>query len=356
MTNPIEFAIVGAGWRAEFYLRIAREMPERFRVSGVLARSEAKAQKVREEWGVPVVADLDSLLRDKPLFAVASVPWDVNPGVLTELARRGTPALSETPPAPDLAGLIALAGQLRESRTQVAEQYQFQPWNAAVLSVIDSGKLGAVTQAQVSVAHGYHGISLLRKALGVGFENAAIRALAFTSPLTGGPDRSGPPTQESIGPSHQTHATLEFEGKLGVFDFCDDQYFSWVRSRRLLVRGERGEINNGDVRFLQDFQTPIHAALTRVDAGQDGNLEGYFHQGILCGSEWVYRNPFAPGRLADDEIAIAACLQKMADYAEGGPSFYGLAEASQDHYLSMEIQRAAASRETVTTVRQSWAD
>ena len=78
------------------------------------------------------------------------------------------------------------------------------------------------------------------------------------------------------------------------------------------------------------------------------------HKGILAGDRWIYRNPLAPGRLSDDEIAVGTCLDKMARYVEGGESFYGLAEASQDQYLSLMVDRAVASGDAVTTTAQSW--
>jgi hypothetical protein len=34
---------------------------------------------------------------------------------------------------------------------------------------------------------------------------------------------------------------------------------------------------------------------------------------MLAGEEWIYKNPFIPGRLTDDEIAIATCLKKMGN-------------------------------------------
>ena len=349
------FAMIGGGWRSEFYFRIARELPERFGITSVLVREAAKGERLTTQWGISTTTDLDSLLATKPSFVVTSTPWAVNPSLVLQLAQRQIPVLSETPPAPDLDSLTSLYRNLPAgARIQVAEQYAYQPINAAAISLVQSGKLGTVTQAQVSVAHGYHGVSLMRKLLGVQFEGAEIRGTRFSSPIVTGSDRGGAPKVESLSESTQVIATFEFSGKLGVIDFTDDQYFSWIRSRRLLVRGERGEVNNGEVRYLIDFKTPITESLFRADAGQDGNLEGYYHKGILCGSSWAYLNPFAPGRLTDDEIAVATCLQKMDEYVDGGPDFYTLAEASQDHYLALEMQAAIAKQTVISTSPQCW--
>jgi hypothetical protein len=214
--------------------------------------------------------------------------------------------------------------------------------------------LGEIHEAQISVAHGYHGVSLIRKFLKIGFENAAIRALRFKSPIVAGPTRTGPPTEEQKIVTAQVIASLEFEGKIAVFDFVEDQYFSWIRSHRVLVRGDRGEINNLDVRYLIHFGAPMEINLKRIDAGQTGNLEGYHHKGYVGGDAWWYRNSFAPARLSDDEIAIATCLESMVRYLETGEAFYGLAEASQDHYLSILIDRAVETGNAVKSSTQIW--
>ena len=60
------------------------------------------------------------------------------------------------------------------------------------------GTIGALTQAQVSAAHGYHGMSLMRKLLGIGYEDATIEARAFTAPLVEGPGRDGLPREEHV--------------------------------------------------------------------------------------------------------------------------------------------------------------
>ncbi|HXC61718.1 MAG TPA: gfo/Idh/MocA family oxidoreductase, partial [Nitrospiria bacterium] len=199
-----------------------------------------------------------------------------------------------------------------------------------------------------------HGISLIRKFLNIGYENVVLRAFEFKSPLIAGPDRSGPPSEEKKIESLQTIAWLQFGQKLAVFDFTGDQYFSWIRSQRLLIRGERGEINNLEGCYLDDFRRPVRIRFERNDAGQTGNLEGYYHKGYGAGGEDWYQNPFAPGRLSDDEIAVATCLELMRRYLETGKSFYSLAEASQDHYLSLMIGEAARRARTLESSYQVW--
>jgi predicted dehydrogenase len=354
--GPVRFAIIGAGWRAEFYLRIAAALPERFRVTGVLTRDPPRAARVGAGWDVPVRASLKEALAERPVFVVLCVPRAASPGLLRELAGRRVPVLAETPPAEDLdalRGLLDLAGS--GARIQVAEQYQFQPFHAARLAVVRSGALGSVSQVQVSVAHDYHGIDLLRRYLDVGFADVTITARRFDSHIVEGPGRDGPPSGERVVPSEQVLAWLDFGDRLGVHDFTDDQYFSWIRSPRLLIRGDRGEINGTTVRRLVDEATPVTVELTRRDTGHDGNLEGLHHAGITAGDEWVYRNPFSPARLADDEIAVATCLARMADYIAGGPGFCSLAEGAWDHELTLRMGEAVASGQPVAVSGAAWA-
>jgi predicted dehydrogenase len=365
MSTPVSFSIIGgAGWRAAFFLRVVQALPERFTVSGVVARDPEKARALSEEWGVRTFPSADDLLAANAAgeFAVVSVPWPVTPVLTEDLTDRGVPVLAETPPAPDVDGLVALwerVGRRAGANVQVAEQYPYQPFHAARIAVAQSGRLGMVSQAQASVAHGYHGIAILRALLGVGFAEARITARKFRAPHVAGATRTGPPTEEKVETESQTLAWLEFGGgdKLGVFDFTGSQYFSYTRGPRLLARGDRGEIANLTVRRLPAFDAPVEMELVRRDAGHAGNLEGYHHQGITLGEEWVYRNPFAPARLADDEIAVATCLDRMAASVRGeGPGGYSLADASQDHYLSILMDRAATSGETVRAERMPWAD
>jgi predicted dehydrogenase len=236
--EPIKFGIIGGGWRTTFFLQIARQLSERFQVGGLLVRNAEKRQELEARWGIPAYRTLDELLSVPNLqFVVVCVSWPATPEFLKELAARNIPALAETPPAPDLEGLISLVPLIKAgAKIQVAEQYQFQPLHAARLALARSGKLGTITQAQISIAHGYHGMSLMRKFLDTRFDSVTITAQSFTAPLVAGISFDGQlPAEEKIEPSRQVIAYLDFHGKLGIFDFTYDQYFSWVRSPRMNV-------------------------------------------------------------------------------------------------------------------------
>ena len=87
--GPIRFGVVGSGWRAEFFVRMARLMPDRFQVTGVVTRSALRGAEVEEAWGVPTVRTIEELVTgavpdggtDRPEFVVVSVPWPVTPEV-----------------------------------------------------------------------------------------------------------------------------------------------------------------------------------------------------------------------------------------------------------------------------------
>jgi predicted dehydrogenase len=352
----IAFGIVGTGWRAEFFLRIARACPDRFRVTGLVTRDPVRSAGIGETFGVPLYSSVETMIAsERPLFMVSSVPWDVNPGVLKHLADLDIPVLSETPPATRVEEMVELCSLVENGATiQVAEQYWAQPHHLARIRFAQSGKLGEVSQVQVSAAHGYHGISLMRRYMGIGFDDAEITATEYSSPLVKGRDREGYPDAESITESSQLVAQFRFGDKLGVFDFAGDQYFSHIRNQRLLVRGERGEIINGSAVYLRDHTTPIPVEFKRRDTGHEGDLEGHHLKGIVVGEEWIYENPLAPGDLSDDEIAIGTCLIGMADHVEGGEPVYSLREACQDRYLDILMHEAAKTGETVRSERQGW--
>lgn len=353
-----EFAVVGAGWRADFFLRVAAALPQ-MNLCGVVARNEARAKDIESDWDVRCFASIAELLaHTQPSFVVASVSPNAVPDVCIELAGHAVPILAETPPATDLAGLVSLYERVSTlgARIQVAEQYWAQPLHAARQAVVDSGVLGPINQVNLSVCHGYHAMSLIRRLLGVGFESARIRGQRFTGRVILGPDRAGPPREERVVDVETDYASLDFGDRIGIYEFCLPQYRNWIRSQRVCIRGERGEIVDERVTYMKDEVTPIIGTLVRQEAGRNGNLEGLHLKGIQFEGDWVYRNPVLPGRLSDEEIAVAQCLLDMQGFVEQGRSFYSLAEASQDQYLALACTKAIETGETVQTEAQIWSN
>ncbi len=283
----IRFGIVGSGWRSAFFLRIARALPERFAVTGLVTRSAETGRALEKEWGIRTFRTAAELLAaEAPSFAVVSVPRTAAPDVIADLVDRGVAVLTETPPGATVADLERLDALVRQgARIEVAEQYPLSPLLAAQLAIAAGGRLGRISQATVAQCHDYHGVRVMRRALGIGFEDATITAARFSSPIVAGPDRDGDPVREEIVTAEQTTARFDFGDRLGVYDFSDRQYFSWIRRNRLLVRGERGEIVDEHVSWLLDATTPTWADITRVETGQGGNLEGHHLRGLLLGSE-----------------------------------------------------------------------
>lgn len=357
MDRPFRFGLIGGGWRAEFFTRIVAALPEKFELAGNLQRDPAKAADFARRWSTVACDTLDAMADQEPDFIVVSVKAAAHPHYARELQRLNLPVLCETPAALDLEAMLEIWRLVQEGlRIHTAEQYIHQPLHSARLKLISEGKLGSVSFARVSAAHGYHGVSLIRHFLGIGFEDATIRGRTFSSPLIDGATRTGPPV-EKLTQAMQLLGEFDFGDRLGLFDFTDLQYWSWVRSHRVLIRGERGEIADRDVRYIDDFRTPVMEELLRVDRGQYGDLAGYYHQGILAGDEYAFRNPYVRARLMDDEIAIAIVLEKMGDYARGrGEGPYPYAEAAQDQYLALKLAEAVATGEVMRTTRQPWAE
>ena len=342
--SRISFCLVGGGWRAQFYLRVARALPDLFSVTGILVRDRAKAETIERTWGVRTYRDVEALTKHgEPQFCVTCLPWAANPETILRLVNLGVPVLSETPPAPDVPGLKGLVERVRGSRglVQVAEEYHLRPLHIAQSEIIRRGLMGAVHHASVSVGHGYHGISLMRRLLGVAFEPARIHSFAFTYPIVQGPGKEGPPTREQVVEEKQELYVFQFPGeRVGLVDFAGSQYFGWIRSDRLLVRGDRGQIEWDEVLMLKDFATPLRLRLERVESGRYGNLAAPSLQGFRFGDSWIWRNSY-PAPLMDDEIALCEVLSRMGAYVETGAEFYPLAEGAHDHYLYLRAQESA---------------
>jgi predicted dehydrogenase len=344
------FALIGSGWRAQMFLKVARELGT-IECGGVVVRTPRRLE-------VPAFTSLDACLHEScPDFVLTATPRAVTPRFIAEAVDKGLPVLAETPPAPDLAGLRALWSAVGDSRlVQVAEQYPMMPSHAARAALVASGAIGTPTQVQVSSTQQYHSVALIRHLLAAGSGPASVRATRFVAPLISPLSRTGWTDDEEAHPTTTTIATLDFgDGRSGVYDFTEQQTRNQLRFRRVTVRGSAGELHNDEVIRMTGPRTLVRTPLVRRQTGYDLDLIGYDTEHISLGSEALYRNPYPGRRWMDDEIAMATLLERMADWVRGeGPEPYPLAEGAQDQQVALAIEESADSDTTVTTPREAW--
>jgi predicted dehydrogenase len=357
-SKPNRFGVVGVGWRAQYYLRLAALLPDRLEVVGIVGRDQERARKSATRWGAPAYASLAEMVASRhPDFIVGAVPWDATPGVVQAAVDLGLPILCETPPAPDLDGLRSLWQSVgARGLVQVAEQYPLLPSHASRLALARSGAIGQVTSVQVSSTHMYHAVALMRAFLGAGFGPATASARTFVAPLLNPLVKDAWTDDDQLHDAKTIIATIDFGGSMGLYDFTDNQWHNQLRSRRIVIRGSMGEIVNDEVVRLVGPRTIVRSPLVRRQTGYDLDLDAYDTDHISLGDTILYRNPFPTLRFNDEEIAISTMLLAMAAWVRGeGEPPYPLAAGCQDHMVALAVEQSAVSGEPVTTFVEAWA-
>jgi len=352
---PIRFGVVGSGWRAEFFVRIARLLPERFTCVGVVTRSDERGAVVEREWAVPTVRTAAAL--DSPELVVVATPWPVTPDAVRELVARGVPVLAETPPAPDATGLRALWADVGfTGLVQVAEHSPFMPAHAARIAVVRDGLIGTASSVQISSTHLYHAVALMRRVLGVGFEEVTVRATTTTERLLDPVGRDGFTGEAEPREAWHILATLDFGGgRSALYDFTDNQWHNPLRTNRIVIRGSHGEIVDDAVTRWVDERTILTSSINRRVSGLEQNLDGFDLEHLSLDGVVRYRNEFHGARLADDDLAVAGLLAATGAWVRGeAPAPYPLADGCQDHLLGLAIEEAGRTGEPVRTAWEAW--
>lgn len=335
----ISYIIVGSGHRAEFYGRIAKAYPHLYRAI-FLCRSENKAELIRGKTGIPATTSLLECEKFKADFAVIAVNKESISSVAEEWIERGYPVLLETPAGSSVEELLRL-WELHERGAKIAvcEQYHRYPVLFEGLRKVAGGKIGKPQSAYLSLAHDYHAASLMRRALLAYNEPFVLRGERFQNEIVETDSRQGAITDGRRALKKRDLITVKFaSGKVGVYDFCGAQYRSFIRSRHLIVRGDKGEWNDNLIYFLDENNRPKREYLLPVISKEYKALDTQYLRDI--------RKTWQPELFLDtlqDEFAIATMLLDMADFLAGGNKIYPLREALDDAYFWILLERAVSS-------------
>ncbi|MFI3168657.1 MAG: Gfo/Idh/MocA family oxidoreductase [Faecalibacterium sp.] len=356
--KKIRFGLIGTGWRADFFLRIAKEMPEQFELTNMLSRSEEKAAAYAKEWGIATTTKMDDVLAAKPDFVILCISHFAFEEYIKVLGDAGMPILCETPPASNREALYRIWDyvQANNVKIQVAEQYHFWPLYASVNKIIEKGMIGEVSNMRLAALHGYHAVAVFRRVFGAGMKGVSVKGERFTFPVVETDSRYGIVTSGEMGEAVRDVITLKWEdGKVAFFDFAGKNYHSAIRTRSLNVQGSHGEINDFDVRYVNADGLAVTSTMVRADRGVHKN-NGLSHQHMTLNGEVLFENPHMYKRFNDDEISMATCMLGMQEYIETGKdACYSLANAMQDALIAIAMTEAVTTGETITLGEQPWA-
>lgn len=334
----LRYLVVGSGWRSLFYARIADLHPEAFEMCAMLCRGTEKAKKLNEEYGIHTTTSIEECEAMNPDFVVVAVNKTSICDVAAEWAQKGYPVLMETPAALTLDGLNRLWKLKTEgARIQVAEQYTRYPMIAAALNAVKDGRLGDPYAVNLSAVHDYHAASLIRSFLKLDVSTPMkVYGHKYTFPVVETDSRYGAVTDGSVKERDRVRMTFKFEnGKVGFYDFSGVQYHSYIRSRHLNVQGMRGELDDFNLRYVNESNCleAREMEIRRADGGV--GIER-----VTLGDEILYTNPFTENIMPQDETAIAGLMMDMGRYIEDGTEAYPLAEALQDAYTLILMNQA----------------
>lgn len=300
----------------------------------------------------------------KPDFVVTAVSKTAGAETAMHWMDRGFPVLCETPASQDLETLNKLWLRFEQGQKLVtAEQYWLYPCYSALLRLVKSGIIGDVNSLNISLAHEYHGASLMRALLGIAPNTVfSVSSKSFSFPVTETRNRYEEFTDGRIVSKTRTAAIFEFaDGQAAFYDFDSEQYHSKIRRNSYLIRGTRGEIRDGRVLYLNAENEAEEEAI-RVETRQlhrdFKNPNPEFAEevtGIFFQDEKLWEPPFGLCGLSQDETAVAQLMLRTGEYAKGcAENPYPPSEALQDAYMAILMKNSAETGKPVKSEHQSW--
>jgi predicted dehydrogenase len=357
------FIIIGSGWRSLYYVRIAKAMPDILRLDAMYCRTQEKADKMAEEFSIHTTTSIEECVGYKPDFAVVAVNKTSICDVSIEWMDRGITVLSETPAALDMDSLKKLyryhmSDDKTDKKQVVAEQYREYPYNKARINLVNSGVLGDISCLNISIAHEYHGFSLIRAYLGIKpDENYTVSGKIYEFPTTQTLTRYDKFTDGRTAPKKRCVAVFEFEsGKVAWYDFDSEQYRSPIRKNMIKVQGVRGELINNELYYLDENNLGRKETIvTDINKVMTGNGNPNLAQvneikKIAFGDKILYEPVWGLRGLSEDETAIATLMCKTAEYSRGQAlPPYSLENALADAYAAILLDEAVRTSNKVSS-------
>ena len=361
------FIIVGSGWRSLCYVRIAKALPEVFELCAMLCRTEEKAERMARENNIYTTTSIEECKAMNPDFVVVVVNKASIADVSMEWMEYGFTVLCETPAALDTDMLNQLwKVHCAGGRLMVAEQYKYDPVYGTQLKLLGRGIIGEPSYLHISLAHEYHGASLMRAYLGVASSMPfTVSAKTYAFPTVETMSRYEKFTDGRVADKKRTIGTFAFaDGKVAVYDFDSEQYRSPIRNNYIKLQGVRGEMKDNVFYWLDDRNEPRKSCLVSKDvqfmrASDNPNLQytseceeiRVVQEGET--DELVYEAPFGLCGISQGETAVAILMKQAAEY-DRKRAEHDLRDTLQDAYMAILMKQAVETGETISSQVQAW--
>jgi len=311
----MKYVQVGLGYRAQGLKSVLSRM-EDFECVGWVLHNPRTAS-------VPVYTDLDRCLDEVGADLIVNLaPTHSTGPVLQSAVDHAVPAVTGTPPGSTVAELEKLAEVASSGLVQAMEHHPLMPGHAARLTGVSHDMIGEVWQVQISAAHPWHAMALIRAYLGLGIVPAVVRGHRFSG--------------------EDLLASVDFgEGRSGIYDCSGNQTRVVLQSGRLLVRGTHGEISGDQVVRLEEHNLITTTYMQR-------HLEAHCTSQITLGDHVLWTNPAPEMEWNDEEGAIAEFFTRTSSWIRGeGAPPYPLSEAIYDARLGLAITEAIEQDRTI---------
>lgn len=301
----MDAVLLGTGWRARFYMRIAEFLPDMLRIAAVYTHTqERKAEMERK--GFNAFADIDSALAvDHDAVIIASGKNGFS-DTLRYLHGRKERIITETTfldlPEPDLEEFSSYDGL-------VMEQYWNTPLFSSLLNVL-SVLEAEPDQLYLSGLHNHHSASVARRVLGTGYQMPEeFHSLEYASSMIRTGSRNGLELSGESEDYVRRVRMMKLGSALFIHDFSSNQYHSYLYGKHFEVRCRRCVITENGVNGIDRDGYPYSMPfIFHRDSSVGSGSLALSH--VTLGSRTVFVNPYYPLAMNDDEIAMAMMLEQ----------------------------------------------
>lgn len=149
MSSRHRVAVVGLGYFSQFHLSAWQTHPGAELVAAT-DRDPDRRDWATATYGIPVQDSLEAVLAQNPDIIDIVAPPPAHGEIIGAALARGRVLICQKPfcTSPKEAIAVTQAAQAAGTRLIIHENFRFQPWYRSIKQVLESGRMGAVYQAQ----------------------------------------------------------------------------------------------------------------------------------------------------------------------------------------------------------------